>query len=169
MIETKRLILRELNASDAKSLFELNADLEVLKYTGDTPFASIEAANSFLKNYSDYQQNGFGRWAVIKKSTDEFLGWSGLKRNEQGLIDLGFRFHQRHWGNGYGTESARACLEYGFNTLELHQIIGRASKDNIASVRILEKIGMSFWKTDVCKGIPNAAYYRINKPEFNNF
>lgn len=64
-------------------------------------------------------------------------------------------------GNGYATESAKAVIDYGFNNLGLSEVIGRASKDNIASVRVLEKLGMEFWKRDTCEGIPNSVYYKI--------
>lgn len=168
IIETKRLLLRELDVSDAVHFFNLNTDPQVLKYTGDKPFLSISESESFLKNYTDYTKNGFGRWAVISKDSNEFLGWCGLKRNEEKLIDLGFRFFHKQWGNGYATESAHASLEYGFNNLKINEIIGRSSVDNIASIHVLKKIKMNFWKHDSCQGIKNSVYYRINKTEYNS-
>jgi len=168
IIETKRLLLRELNVSDSEHFFVLNSDPEVLKYTGDKPFLSVYDAESFLKNYNDYKKNGFGRWAVISKESSKFLGWSGLKLNEEKLIDLGFRFFKKDWGKGYATESAKASLEFGFNTLKINEIIGRASLENKGSVRVLEKLKMNFWKNDICKGIENSVYYKINKTQYNN-
>ena len=168
LIATKRLILREFDLSDAQSLYELNANPDVLKYTGDHPFASIQEAVSFLDNYYDYSVNGYGRWAVICKESDEFLGWCGLKLNEEEMIDLGFRFFQEYWGKGYATEAAEAALGYGFSQLNMHEIIGRASIENVASIKVLEKIGMRFWKYDRCEGINNAAYYRINKKNYGD-
>ncbi|PWJ44748.1 GNAT family N-acetyltransferase [Sediminitomix flava] len=159
--ETERLILRELNVSDAKDFYELNTDPEVLKYTGDSPFSSISEAENFLGNYTDYQKNGFGRWAVVLKESNQFIGWCGLKLNEENLVDIGFRFFQTEWGKGYATESALACIAYGFHQLQLKKIIGRASKDNLASLKVLEKIGMKVWKEDSCEGIENAIYYQI--------
>tara|TARA_B100000795_G_scaffold268199_1_gene254696 strand:+ start:1107 stop:1397 length:291 start_codon:yes stop_codon:yes gene_type:complete len=85
IIETNRLILRELDINDSENFFNLNLDPEVLKYTGDLPFSSIVDAEKFLINYSDYKKNGFGRWAVILKETESFIGWSGLKLNEEKL------------------------------------------------------------------------------------
>lgn len=167
IIETKRLMLRELNVSDSKHFFDLNSDPEVLKYTGDEPFLSISEAELFLKNYTDYKVNGFGRWAVISKESGEFVGWCGLKLNEEEFIDLGFRFYRKEWGKGYATESAKASLEYGFKNLNIDEIIGRASFENGASVKVLEKLGMSFWKNDNCKGIENSVYYKINKRQYN--
>ncbi|MEM9548395.1 MAG: GNAT family N-acetyltransferase [Bacteroidota bacterium] len=165
--ETKRLILRELNLSDSIHFFKLNSNPEVLKYTGDSPFSSISDAESFLKNYSDYKINGFGRWAVIEKESGDFLGWCGLKLNEENFIDLGFRFFEKYWGKGYATESAKASLAVGFLDLNINEIIGRAAVDNKASIRVLEKIGMRFWKKDQCKGITNAVYFKLSKTQYD--
>lgn len=164
--ETKRLVLREFCTSDARDFYALNADPEVLRHTGDTAFGSLNEAAMFLENYSDYRENGFGRWAVIDKEKGDFLGWCGLKKNEEELVDLGFRLFRRAWGHGYATESALASLEYGFGPLGIQEIIGRASQENLASLRVLEKIGMDFWKYGSCAGIPKAVYYRISKTRF---
>ena len=167
IIESNRLLLRELDISDSEDFYNLNSDPEVLQYTGDNSFSLISDAESFLKNYNDYKINGFGRWAVISKESNDFLGWCGLKLNEEKIIDLGFRFFKIHWGKGYATESAKASLDYGFNNLKIDEIIGRASIENKASVRVLEKLKMNFWKNDSCKGIENSVYYKINKTQYN--
>lgn len=167
IIESERLLLRELDISDSENFYYLNSDPEVLKYTGDKAFSSISEAESFLENYNDYKLNGFGRWAVVLKESDEFIGWCGLKLNEEKLIDLGFRFFKSQWAKGYATESAKASLKYGFNNLNITEIIGRASIDNQASIRVLEKLKMTFWKNDSCKGIENSVYYKMNKTLYN--
>ncbi|MCZ4409065.1 GNAT family N-acetyltransferase [Cryomorphaceae bacterium 1068] len=166
--ETKRLTLRELTVEDAADFYRLNESLEVLKYTGDSPFASLREAESFLENYSDYEQNGFGRWAVLEKDSGRFLGWCGLKINEENQVDLGFRFFEEYWGKGYATEAARACLKVGFERFNLEEIIGRANKENTASIRVLEKIGMHFWKVAEAHGIDCAFYYRLNQESWSH-
>ena len=144
-VETDRLGLREILVSDAETMFELNSDPEVLRYTGDDPFESVEATREFLENYSDYQRNGFGRWIVVLKATGEILGWCGLKRDrETNEVDIGYRFFRKHWNKGYATEAAKACLVFGFEELELDKIIGRARKENTASLNVFDKLGMSF-------------------------
>ncbi len=167
IVETERLVLREFSPKDANDMFQLNADPEVIKYTGDPPFTSVNEAEVFLKNYSDYERNGFGRWAVISKQTGEYLGWCGLKLNEQNLVDIGFRFFRNQWGKGFATESARATLKVAFNDLKIDEVIGRASRDNLASVKVLEKLNMKFWKFDDCKGIANSVYYKLNKEQYD--
>lgn len=165
--ETSRLTLREFELSDAEKMWELNSDPDVIKFTGDPPFDSIEKAGEFIKNYKDYSENGYGRWAVIAKDKNDFVGWCGLKLNEDNFVDIGFRFFKKDWNKGYATESAKACLDYGFSDLNLNEIIGRASSENTASIRVLKKLSMDFWKNDDCKGIENSVYYKMNKSKFN--
>jgi len=162
---TGRLVLREMTSDDAEHAFRLNSDPEVVRHTGDGPFASVEAAREFLAAYQDYKLHGFGRWAVVRRSDSVWLGWCGLKRHANGDVDLGYRLLREYWGQGYATEAGRACLQLGFGRFELETIIGRVARENIASVRVLEKLGMRYWKTDVCEHDPAALIYRIERVE----
>lgn len=145
VLETERTYLRELTIADAESFYRLNLDEEVLQYTGDVAFDSINHAKTFLEKYDQYAKFGVGRWAVIHKETEAFLGWCGLKftatSNE---YDIGFRFFKKHWNQGYATETAKACVDYGLHTLQIKSIVGRAMKTNTASVKVLEKIGLHY-------------------------
>lgn len=160
-LETHRLILRELTVDDANSFYELNLNPEVIKYTGDPPFTSVEESKEFLLHYKEYKNHGFGRWAVITKENNQFIGWCGLKYHNEGYVDLGFRFFQDQWKKGYATESAKACINYAQSTLKLTELIGRVLPSNIASVRVLEKLGFTFFKTGACNGVENALYYKL--------
>jgi [ribosomal protein S5]-alanine N-acetyltransferase len=159
---TNWLCLREMTAGDAMHAYLLNSDPEVVRHTGDGPFASEEEARTFLTNYSDYRSHGFGRWAVIRKADDRWLGWCGLKRLPNGEVDLGFRLLLAHWGQGYATEAGQACIELGFGRFVLPYIIGRVARDNKASMRVLEKLGMRFWKTEVCEHDTEALIFRTD-------
>ena len=145
ILQTERLLLRELNPDDAENFYKLNLNPNVIKYTGNSAFKDIDEAKEFLENYQDYKLNGFGRWAVIEKSTNEFLGWCGLKYDKNlDETDIGFRFFEEHWNKGLATESAKACINFGFENLNLKSIVGRAMSENIASIKVLEKIGLKF-------------------------
>ena len=147
ILETPRLLLREFDIDDAQSFYDLNLNPNVIKYTGNSAFKDIEEAKEFLNNYSDYKENGFGRWAVINKATKEFIGWCGLKNDKKtDETDIGFRFFETFWNQGFATESAKACINYGFENLKLKTIIGRAMKENTASIKVLEKIGLHYEK-----------------------
>jgi [ribosomal protein S5]-alanine N-acetyltransferase len=144
-IETERTILRNLASTDAEDFYALNLDNEVLKYTGDKPFESVQSAKNFLINYDPYEKYGVGRLAVIDKATSKFIGWCGLKyHSEKDEYDIGFRFYRDHWNKGFATETAKRCLDYGFKDIGIERIVGRAMKENISSIKVLEKIGMTF-------------------------
>lgn len=164
IIITDRLWLREFELGDASSFFDLNNQEEVMRYTGDVPFNDVAESEDLIANYSHYSEYGFGRWTVLDKENNTILGWCGLKYHpEESYVDLGYRFHQKYWGNGFATEAAKACLDYGFNELKFDEIVGRTSMHNLASVRVLEKIGMTFWKKAPCEGIEDSLYYRKYK------
>jgi RimJ/RimL family protein N-acetyltransferase len=158
-ILTDRLMLRPFQKEDAVGFFQMNNDPLVLQYTGDVPFADVPAAEAFISGYQHYETYGYGRWTVVDRTTGEYLGFCGLKYHpEMGDVDLGFRFIREYWGKGYATEAASACLEYAFNALEIPCVIGRAQAGNLASIRVLEKIGMQFVKTFDFEGIPGVLY-----------
>lgn len=165
-LTTARLGLRKMLPEDAATFFALNSDPEVIRYTGDDPFESVEAAYTFLQAYQDvYQREGYGRWSVCLLDTDECVGWCGLRyQPDVQLTDLGYRFFRKWWGRGLATESGRASLAYGFAQLALPEIIARAQVANAASIRVMEKLGMEYWKDEEMDGVPGR-YYRLQRGE----
>lgn len=163
ILETERTYLREMTPDDARNAYELNLDPLVIQYTGDVSFESVEDARLFLTKYAHYEKYGFGRWAVISKETNEYLGWCGLKYSaDEDEFDIGFRFHQRFWNKGFASETARACIQLGFEKFNMETIVGRAMKENLASIRVLEKCGLTFlsdYQFDNEEGV----IYSINK------
>lgn len=164
VIETERLILRTFTEDDGLHIYELNKDPDVTQYTGD-PVQDIEHACQILKQVilPQYALYNHGRWAVHVKSGLEFIGWCGLKaRPERNEIDLGYRFMKSAWGKGFATEAAFACLQYGFEKLNLPRIVGRAMPQNIASLKVLEKCGMKYIGEEVVDDHPAITYEAIN-------
>lgn len=146
-IETDRLIMRDIEPEDVEGIFKLDSDPEVHKFLGNKPIKTMleaEKAIDYVRN--QYEKKGIGRWAVINKQTGDFMGWSGLKYEEQvrdlPYYDIGYRFIREYWGKGYATESATACLKYGFEVLKLEEIGGAAIVDHEASIKILKRIGL---------------------------
>jgi RimJ/RimL family protein N-acetyltransferase len=164
ILETPRLLLREKVLEDAPFLMELNADPEVTKYTGDGAFNTLEEAENIVRHViGQYERNGYGRWLVLNKETNEPLGWCGLKyHDDNGETDLGYRFMQTYWNKGYATEASLACLQYGFEHLNLDRIVGRAAADNTASIKVLKKGGMTFFEDTFFDEMP-AYLYHIKK------
>jgi [ribosomal protein S5]-alanine N-acetyltransferase len=156
IFETPRLILRRFTEADAALVFDLYSDPEVLKYLHERPLTDEADALDILRTiiFPQYENN-LGRWAVIVKDNDEFIGWCGLKyRPGIDETDLGYRFKKTSWGKGYASEATEHTLMYGLDTLNIPVITGRAHIDNIASLKILEKIGMKFIKEEVVDGCP---------------
>jgi RimJ/RimL family protein N-acetyltransferase len=144
LLKTDRLYMRHFTLADSAMLADMHSDPEVTRYTGDVlPWDTIEQAERVLTEIIMPQYpNKIGRWAVHVSDTDEFIGWCGLK-DTGGEVDLGYRYYQKHWGRGYATEAAKAVLQYGID-MRLQNIVGRASVHNLASIRVLEKIGLTF-------------------------
>ncbi len=146
-LETDRTILRKLTKEDAEDFYKLNLDEEVLKYTGDKPFDNLQASIDFLTSYDQYEKYGVGRLAVIEKTSLKFIGWCGLKYSPNiNEYDIGFRFDRRYWNMGYATETSKKCINFGLSELGIEKIVGRAMKENIGSIKVLQKIGMTFKK-----------------------
>lgn len=164
IFETPRLILRQFTVDDASLIFLLNSNAEIVKYVHEPVLQTKAQAKNVLTNIILPQyKNKLGRWAVHTKSNMDFIGWCGLKlfpkTNE---FDLGFRLLQSAWGMGYATEAAQNSLLYGFNTLNIKIITGSAHISNIASIKVLEKIGMNFLRTEVVDGYPVKLFIKTN-------
>lgn len=149
ILETERLLLRPLDYSDAEGMFRLDSNPKVHEYLGNKPVKSIEESNHYIENIrNQYVQNGTGRFAIVLKDTNEFIGWSGIKfitepeNNHVNFYDLGYRLIEEHWGKGYGYESAKAWLDYGFEKMNIKTMYASAHVDNAGSNKILQKIGM---------------------------
>lgn len=172
-LETERTYMRSIEKEDAKNFFDLDSDPEVHRFLGNKPVTHIQQSREIILYILDqYQKYGIGRWAVINKETDEFMGWSGLKfetklRSNTHYYDLGYRFKKKFWGQGFGTETALASLEYGFSRMELEEISAAADVENAASNAILKKIGMRYVEDFYYKST-RCHFYTIRQKDWNS-
>jgi [ribosomal protein S5]-alanine N-acetyltransferase len=170
--ETERLILREILPTDVDDFFEMDSDPDVHIYVGNEPLQTKEqaaAAIQFIRQ--QYIDNGIGRWAVIDKKTNAFLGWAGLKlitepiNNHNNFLDLGYRFIKKYWRKGFASEAAAASLKYAFNELRANVVYAHAHSENLASNKILTRTGLiltgSFVHHDIL-----CNWYKIDKETF---
>jgi RimJ/RimL family protein N-acetyltransferase len=147
-LETQRLALRRFTTDDVENLLSLDSDPEVMRYLSGgkpTPRRMIEqeVLPRFLRSYE--RGEGFGVFAANLKATGAFLGWFSFRPFEDGgddEVSLGYRLCRSAWGNGYGTEGARALLRKGFTELGVQRVSATAYEENLASRRVMEKVGM---------------------------
>ncbi|WP_207423906.1 GNAT family N-acetyltransferase [Desertivirga brevis] len=167
--ETERLILREILPQDEDSLFILDSDPEVHAFLGNNPIKIHQQAAEVVQFIrKQYITNGIGRWAVIDKETNTFVGWSGLKliteetNNHIDYYDLGYRFIKKYWGNGYATETAYAALSYAFHRLSLTEVFAITDIRNYSSKRVLEKVGFKIIETFNYQGTEHY-WFKVDK------
>lgn len=170
--ETERLMLREILPTDVDGMFELHSDPEVHRFLGNKVVTSKEqtiAIINFVRQ--QYIDLGIGRWAIIEKNTNNFIGWTGLEfvteriNNHKNYYDLGYRLIRKYWGQGFATETAFPSLKYAFNNLNADEVFARTDSENINSSRVLEKAGLKFIETFDFEGIKHN-WYKIEKKEF---
>ena len=164
-IETERLLIRPFKMEDIAPSYKMNLDAEVSKYTGDGGVVSKkEIERRIVENvFGDYQKHGFGRLAVELKGENKFIGFTGLKYLEDlDEVDLGYRFMKEYWGKGIATESAKACVNLGFNTLELKRMIAMVLPENKGSIKVLEKLNFEYEK-EIIEDNQLAKVYSLNK------
>ena len=151
-IETKRTILRPFTLKDIDAVYEFGSNTEVQKYTGDILITSKEQAKNIIENvfFKDYKKYGYGRLAVFYKPDNKVIGFAGLKYlPEFNQTDIGFRFLPKYWNQGIATEISKELIKFGFQTLNLKQIIGIADPKNIGSCKVLDKIGLTYYKSAI--------------------
>ena len=172
--ETERFIIRELLPDDLEGMFELDSDPEVHRYLGNKPVTdknkSAETIAFVRQQYEDY---GIGRWAIIDKETNDFIGWTGLKfvteatNKHRNYYDLGYRLRRKYWGQGIATETALISLNYAFNRLNLSEVYAAAHCENEGSNKILRKIGFTFVETFYYQDI-QCNWYKMDKYQYKD-
>jgi [ribosomal protein S5]-alanine N-acetyltransferase len=161
ILQTPRLLLRRMTEADAPLIYALNSSPDVLKYLHEPELKDEADARRVIRDIimPQYSLYNLGRWAILLKETNAFIGWCGLKyRPELEETDLGYRLMRQYWGHGYAAEAAKYCLAYGLDILNVETITGRAHIDNSASLAILEKIGMQYVKDETVDDCPVKTY-----------
>jgi ribosomal-protein-alanine N-acetyltransferase len=151
ILQTQRLSLREFELENLDALATILCDRETMRYY-PAPFDRADVKDWIERNRARYTKDGFGLWAMILKSTGELIGDCGLVRQSvDGLdeIEIGYHVRRDLWGQGFATEAAQACREYGFANLGVDRLISLIRPENLASCRVAEKNGMTIWKEEM--------------------
>jgi RimJ/RimL family protein N-acetyltransferase len=150
IIETARLKIRELTVDDAEFIFGLVNEPSFLENIGDKGVRNPEDARKFILEgpWANHRDRGYGQFMVELKKSGDPIGICGiLYREALEVSDVGGAFFPRFWRQGFAYEAACAVMEYGRSKLGIDRIVGLTKEENTASIRLLEKLGMSFEKT----------------------
>ena len=146
-IETERLILRAWRETDLAPFIRMNADSEVMRYFPGTldPAQTELLYRNILQEFADY---GYGLYAAEEKQSGSFMGfigfhWARFEADFCPCVEIGWRLAKEFWNRGYATEGASACLEHGAAELGFDKIYSFTSVNNLASQRVMQKLGMT--------------------------
>jgi ribosomal-protein-alanine N-acetyltransferase len=144
-IETERLLLRKITLSDASDMFEYASNPEVSEYTMWSTHTSIEDTKYFLQSLTKmYKRRELVDWGIVHKAEKKFIGTCGFVEwsMTHSRAEIGYALSRRYWGEGYMSEAVNAVIEFGFREMLLNRIMARCEVNNIASARVMEKVGM---------------------------
>jgi len=177
-LRTDRLWLRRWQAGDREAFARLNADLRVVEFLPGT-LSRQESDAMVDRMEAHFQERGFGLWAVEIPGITRFAGFVGLsiprfEAHFTPCIEIGWRLDAEYWNHGYATEGARAALAFGFQSLQVDEIVSFTVPGNLRSRRVMEKIGMTHSASDDFDhpGLPvghplrRHVLYRLGRPKF---
>ena len=143
-LHTSRLLLRPFTQADTDAIFALHSNPDILRYWDSPPYTDYTQAERFISGCTRIEQEGRGVRLAIERSTDvTFIGWCGFSNwnPEYRSAGIGYCLNDTAWGQGFATEAAGAVLQWAFETLDLNRVQSEADTRNIASARVLEKLG----------------------------
>jgi RimJ/RimL family protein N-acetyltransferase len=170
LFETERTIVREFKREDFDDFATIFTDFDVMRYVeNNQPMTPLEARRYFDKTLSSYRQNGFGCWAVYAKADNGLIGCTGLEYLPDSWdVELIYILKKSNWGKGVASEISTATLRYAFDCCGLLELCATIDPNNKPSIRIAEKLGMEFVRSDVDEYRLPIVIYRIRRPSRGN-
>lgn len=144
ILETKRLVLREMTGKDFPALCKILRDPQVM-YAYEHAFSESEAREWLDRQTARYTNDGFGLWAAVLRETGEMIGQCGITWqdwNERRVPEIGYLFQKAFWHQGYATEAAVGCREYAFSTLGMDEVFSIIRDNNLPSQGVARRNGM---------------------------
>ncbi len=145
-IHTERLLLRRPIAEDAAATFAIHGDPATHKYASHGPDPDLATSEKMLRTWlQQWQDDGYGYWAVVLPSINEIIGFGGLRHfewNERNMLNLYYRFTPSAWGHGYATEMALMAVTLARKYLPHYPVLARVRPGNVASMRVAEHAGL---------------------------
>ena len=168
-LETERLRLRQFTPDDVDNLVELDSDPLVRRFLDMPDAPTYEDAQQTLARFMDWYTRGdmYGYWAAEEKETGAFIGWFHFRphRPKPEEIEVGYRLKQAYWNRGYATEMSQALLRKGFEEANLPRIVAITLADNLASQRVMQKIGMTLEERYLYDARLPAVKFGINRAD----
>ena len=171
-LRTERLLLRRWRESDLEPWAAMNADPEVREHLGGV-ITREQSDASVAAFTAEFDERGYGWWALEVRATGEFIGFAGLDDVEPNVpftgVEIGWRLARSSWGHGYATEAARATLTFGFETCDLPEILAITTAGNHRSQAVMRRLGMThnpadtFDDTTAPEGPIRHVVYRITR------
>lgn len=167
IFDTERLTLRLAALGDAVFILRLLNEPSFLRFIGDRKVRTIADAERYIgeRLIASYERNGFGLWVVERRDAPGPIGICGLvKRDSLPDADIGFAFLPEFWRHGYAFESAAGVKRYAFGVLELPRLLAITNPDNVASIGIVERLGLTFDRAlSLTPGEPEVNLYRVER------
>ncbi|EPJ85240.1 acetyltransferase, GNAT family protein [Pseudomonas sp. CFII64] len=177
-LESARLLMRQWRDDDLPAFAALCADPQVMRYF-PAPLTRLESAALIGRVRGHFAELGFGMWALERKDSGEFIGFTGLcvvgfDAHFTPAVEIGWRLAREHWGFGYASEAAWTALGCGFERLGLEQIVSFTAVSNLPSQKVMQAIGMlsdpteNFEHPKLPTGHPLRPHvlYRINRQQW---
>ncbi|MCD5991765.1 GNAT family N-acetyltransferase [Pseudomonas sp. CDFA 553] len=168
VLETQRMILRQLSSADVPPMTQILINPEVMRYSVRGVLGESATAEFIDWSLQSYAHHGFGPWAVVEKASGVLMGFCALNRESvDGVeeVEIGYRLAPQFWGRGLATEIVRATLGYGFEHLGLRSIIAIVQPANVASVRVIQKVGFNAFVYSQYHRL-GVKIYRLNRDEW---
>ena len=143
-LESERLLFREIKLSDAKDLFLIRSNDEVMKFMDTKNIESVEETEILIKSIDESFKNNIGiSWDIFEKKSNSLIGYFGYWRiiPEHCRAEIGYALTPKYWGKGFMTETLKTLIKFGFDKINFHSIEANVNPDNISSIKLLEKIG----------------------------
>lgn len=160
ILETERLLLREISHDDCDELLQIWGDAEAMRLFPKT-LNRQEMTEWIDRNLKRYENFGHGVWAVILKDSQQFVGDCGLVVQEvDGVeeLEVGYHFNPNFWGRGFATEAARGCMDYAFGQLNVRRVISMIRPENLPSRQVAERNGLKIEKEVFWRGYQHYVY-----------
>jgi RimJ/RimL family protein N-acetyltransferase len=162
LVETERLFARRWVPDDWKRFRPLGTDPRVLEYLHTEPWSDERIRRFINKGIEVTRTRGRIHWPVIHREDAELIGFCGFSDDFAPDVEIGWRFRPEYWGRGLATEAATAVMRYGFDTFRFDHLASVTHHANRRSIRVMEKLGMTFEKTFIHKGVEVVCYAKAN-------